>query len=449
MHTLTCPLPLFRRVLGRLAGAPGEPVRLTVGSSCVGSDFVWLARGVGTRAAPGEAVGSEAFLVDLLTDPLTPRALTHDIRPTSVAGRLAISFDSSTASVVGYVATPAGPHPLDHLALVGAGMRDLPCHQPGARQPHEALHRNWRRTKGPPLMPDHWRRTIGALGGEGVWRRLVGLRIGIVGCGRTGSLVAAQLAQLGVRDLLLIDADCLEPHNLGEMPGVRQVGAPKVAAVANYLRQTLAAPGHIVPLARSIREKEAITAAKTRDVLVCAVDNDAGRLIATFVAAFHHKVLIDIGTGVFRRSAAAQPPSAPDRLEDVPLQVRGPHPPYDRAMGADVRVILPGDGCLRCRGGLTDYDNAMRELCGVPPRDDPTPGVDRERAGSLLSLNAMAAAVAVQMLQDLVADRLHASTWAHLDYTQTGQLSVRYPAAWDGDGACALCERAGIGDLGI
>ena len=62
------------------------------------------------------------------------------------------------------------------------------------------------------------------------------LRVGVVGCGGTGSAVAMLLARLGVGQIALFDEDVVERTNLNRLHGARQSDAdamrPKVQAVA-------------------------------------------------------------------------------------------------------------------------------------------------------------------------------------------------------------------------
>lgn len=270
-----------------------------------------------------------------------------------------------------------------------------------------------------------WSRTIGALRGEEIWERLIGLHIAIIGCGRTGSLVAVTLARLGIRQLTLIDPDIVEPHNLGEMDAMTDadLGRPKAEAIADHLHSLLKprlSEGHrvfpsIVPIVTPITDPTALKAAKKCDVLFCCADNDAAHLATAILATLYHKVLMDIGTGIFYQN-----------------QISPPHTP--RMMGADIRLILPDDGCLLCRGNLSNYTQAVEDLCnnrslaGLQQED-----WNRQRAGSLRSLNQLAAALGVQMLQDLVAERIQASTWAHLEFDNAGRLTF-FRAGQDGKG---------------
>ena len=165
--------------------------------------------------------------------------------------------------------------------------------------------------------------------------------VALIGCGRTGSLVAVSLARLGVDRLVLIDPDIVEPHNLGEMEAVSDadVGCLKAEAVARHLH-ALHPQTSSSALVASITDPATLAAARSCAVLVCCADNDAARLATAVLATLYHKVLLDISTGVFHAASAAQ-----------------------RRMGADVRLILPGDGCLLCRGSLVDYAGAVEALC--------------------------------------------------------------------------------------
>src|SRR6185312_10731205 len=64
------------------------------------------------------------------------------------------------------------------------------------------------------------------------------LRVGIVGCGGTGSATAEQLVRLGVRTFTLVDPEELAESNVTRLYGSNpnQVGQPKVDVVAQNLR---------------------------------------------------------------------------------------------------------------------------------------------------------------------------------------------------------------------
>lgn len=281
---------------------------------------------------------------------------------------------------------------------------------------------------------ERWSRTIGALGGEAIWQRLVGLHIAVIGCSRSGSLAAVTLARSGVRHLTLIDPDVVELHNLGEMDAAlaADVGRPKAEALADHLRSLLTpGGGTVAPLVASIADPAALAVVKGCEVLVSCPDHDAARLAAAIAAALYHRVPLDIGTGIHFT------------VGDGPVR--------NRAMGADVRLILPGDGCLLCRGNLAAYAQAVDDLCHHRPLaalQNRQRQWHTQRAGSLRMLNQPAVGLGLQMLQNLVAERLRASTWAHIEFDAAGRLQVTYPQPPSSgqSASCPLCARAGLGD---
>jgi hypothetical protein len=119
-------------------------------------------------------------------------------------------------------------------------------------------------------------------------------------------------------------------------------------------------------------------------------------------------------------------------------------------MGADVRLVLPGERCLLCLGGLADPDGARRVLASADAEQAFHAGRDwrRERTGSLRSLNHLAASVALRLWEDFVAGRVRASTWTHIEFDPSGRLTVSHPATTPTT-PCRLCGLVGWGEEGI
>ena len=270
---------------------------------------------------------------------------------------------------------------------------------------------------------ERWSRTVGALGAA-AWRRLVTLRYAIVGCGRTGSLLAHDLAALGVRHLVLVDPDRLERHNLGEMAGVGEtdLGRPKAEALARHLAGTFpwVRPE---PVVASVTARRSLQALLSCDVLCCCADRDSARLATAILAVLYLRPLLDIGTGVLIPRGAAQP-----------------------VMGADVRLLLPGEGCLLCVGGLVAPEEARRNLQSPQVEGSGRGGEwRRERAGSLRSLNQVAVGLALRLWEELVAERRREGAWLRLTFDPEGrpalQVLPRQP-----DPNCPLCRYLAGGD---
>jgi hypothetical protein len=106
-----------------------------------------------------------------------------------------------------------------------------------------------------------------------------------------------------------------------------------------------------------------------------------------------------------------------------------------------VRLLLPRAGCIRCVGGLADFDQAEYDLHALPgalPRRPPDPWNARGRLGSLITLNSLAVSCGVQSWLDLLEGTLTASIWHRLRWRSGGGLEVN--SALMGAGAeCALC----------
>src|ERR1041385_736535 len=90
------------------------------------------------------------------------------------------------------------------------------------------------------LIGDEINRTV-SFWGDANQRDLGRLRVGIVGLGSVGSILAESLARTGVRHLTLIDFDVIKNHNLDRTAGARPQDAkrktPKVLVAQRNLNQ--------------------------------------------------------------------------------------------------------------------------------------------------------------------------------------------------------------------
>ncbi len=289
--------------------------------------------------------------------------------------------------------------PLEAVQLVGAGM---PRWLPGAVAPAAE----------PMLAGDGlFSRYLEPIGGRDAHARLRALRIGIVGCSRLGSLLVTALGKIGVREVVLVDADVVEDHHLDAMdvPGPQCVGMHKVDAVA-ALQAELAPDLRVHAIAHDVEHRDAIAALRTCDVIVTAPDRGQPRLLASLCASAYGRVHLDIGSGVLRRDEGRS---------------------ADLDFGADIRLILPGH-CLLCVGGV-DLDT--RHVADWR----------RQRAGSLRSLNGMATSYALFLLERLITGDLGATTWTRLRLDARAQLRTEQPA-FSARPQCPVCSESGRGD---
>ncbi len=157
------------------------------------------------------------------------------------------------------------------------------------------------------------------------------LRVGIVGCGGTGSAVAMLLARLGVGQIVLFDNDIVDQTNLNRLHGACQADAdamlPKVKVVAREISE-LGLGVRVVPVNAWVGDPVCRDALKSCDILFGCTDDHDGRMFLNRFAYYYLTPVIDIGLAI----------DVGD--EDVPKI---------KALDGRVTVIGPGNTCLLCR----------------------------------------------------------------------------------------------------
>lgn len=198
-----------------------------------------------------------------------------------------------------------------------------------------------------PAFRDVFRRTVAMWGAEN-HARLARLRIGIVGLGSVGSLVAETLARMGCEDFVLIDFDVVEPHNLDRLVTATEsdVGRAKVDVARDRIRSVRTAEAvnvRVVP--NSVAEENGYQAALDCDVIFSCVDRPRARHILNHFAYAHLIPVIDGGIAARFRSGEFR--------------------------GADwqVQTVGPERACLECLGTY-DPSDVSTEAAGK--LDDPS-----------------------------------------------------------------------------
>jgi len=271
-------------------------------------------------------------------------------------------------------------------------------------------------------------RTTGAFGaaGDRVLERMRSRPMAIFGASRTGLFIAEWAVRLGI-PLLLCDQKPVKASHLGEISlliGEQDVGQPKVKAFAWRVGEWGLGAASVEPLVARADSPDGVAAARRAALLVDACDTDAGRLAVAMLATVFLKPQLSIGCG-------------------VRFDVEG-----RRSLGADVRLVLPGERCLLCLGGLTDYPRALRELAAGPPLATEESWRE-ERAGSLRSLNQTATGVGLRLIEDLFAGRVRTSRWVRIEWLEDGRVITREPQPGPRRTDCALCRKAGEGDAAL
>ena len=234
-----------------------------------------------------------------------------------------------------------------------------------------------------PAVMSIFDRNVLAFGGP-IQHTVGDLRVGIVGCGGTGSAVAEQLTRLGARHLLLIDPDVLTETNTTRIYGSTppDVGIHKVDVLATHLRRIAPALA-CDTISGSIAEQAIARRLTACDVVFGCTDDNAGRLILSRFATYLLTPVID--SGVLLSSDA----------ESV-------------LTGIDARTttLIPGQACLICRGRV-DLARAAAELLTPQERraradEGYAPALGRTEPSVVTFTTLIAAAAVTELLERLI-----------------------------------------------
>lgn len=271
----------------------------------------------------------------------------------------------------------------------------------------------------PPELYDRQVRAFGAAGQMTLSR----LRVGIVGLGGTGSVVAQQLAHLGVGALLLIDSDCLETTNLNRVVGARpsDVGRPKVAVAEDMIRAIHPA-ARVTSLVADVQDAPTVRRLLDVDCVVNCTDSHGSRAVVNQLAYQYVVPAFDLGVVI--------------------------HPGHDGTgrLAGRVQMLAPGLPCLIC-GNVLDPEAVRRDLLSPAAR-----AADPYVVGSLLptpqpaviSLNSVAASLAVTMLLAAVTGVPGIARHQRLRL----ESGVVTPVEGTPQPACPVCSSAGASGRG-
>jgi molybdopterin/thiamine biosynthesis adenylyltransferase/proteasome lid subunit RPN8/RPN11 len=317
----------------------------------------------------GEARGTGSSLIFAHTHPAGPLEFSHTDRAGEqrllpfLARRLPGRLHAALLlTPTGNLARSVGDG--KEMAVIEVGQRRV-CHAPG---------------QGQTLVDERFDRQIRAFGAEG--QAAIGqLTIGIVGLGGTGSVVAQQLAYLGVQSFILVDPDIVEATNLNRVVGAKpqDIGRPKVEVAKDHIL-SIAPRVHVEVMQDSIlHDACSRRLAHATDWLWGCTDSHGSRAVINKIAYQYLIPSIDMGVAIV---AGAQGIT----------HVTG-----------RVQQLSPGRPCLLCHG-LLDGEAVRRDFMSEADlAKDPYflgAGVPQP---AVISLNSTVASLGVTMFLSSVA----------------------------------------------
>ena len=167
---------------------------------------------------------------------------------------------------------------------------------------------DWLEISLPPALKEYRKRKSQdrslAAWGESVQNIMSNIKVGVIGTGSVGSIVAESLARIGVGDIMLMDYDLIKTENLDRMlhSYEKDVGKPKVKVLAKAIKKSSSALNPIIePLILNVCSEEGYRKALDCDVLFSCVDRPWPRSVLNHIALSHLIPVIDGGISVERR----------------------------------------------------------------------------------------------------------------------------------------------------
>jgi molybdopterin/thiamine biosynthesis adenylyltransferase len=272
--------------------------------------------------------------------------------------------------------------------------------------------------------------------GHRVNAQLRGLRVGVVGCGGTGSATAMLLARLGVGQLVLFDEDIVESSNLNRLHGARQSDADAMRPKVDVLSQEIASLGlgvRVVPMRRWIGDTSCRDALKSCDVIFGCTDDHDGRLLLNRLAYFYLIPVIDVGLAI-----------VPDERREGRV----------RELSGRTTLLAPGGPCLLCRDIVDPIRAREEDLRRRSPeeyerqkREAYVQG-DGNPAPAVVTFTTATACMAVDELLDGLSDFRGQGGWSWQRVRRFDLMRDRMPGALARD--CSICADSaywGRGDI--
>ncbi|KKC24355.1 HesA/MoeB/ThiF family protein [Sphingomonas sp. SRS2] len=146
-------------------------------------------------------------------------------------------------------------------------------------------------------VPEHARRVAQSFG-AGTYEQLRRLRIAVVGCSGTGSVVIDQLSRNCVGELVLVDPDRIEDKNLNRIVNSRRADAVGGRFKVDVLADAIEALDFGTRVERypvSLFSPKALEAVASCDIVFGCMDSVDGRHLLNRLATFYQLAYFDLG----------------------------------------------------------------------------------------------------------------------------------------------------------
>ena len=253
------------------------------------------------------------------------------------------------------------------------------------------------------------------------------MRVGIVGLGSVGCIVAETMARIGVRQIKLFDPDRIEEHNLDRLlyGTANDIGKLKVDVAKTKMELSATADeAAIIAISKSIKDRDAFNELLDCDIIISCVDRPVARDILNYVANAHLIPVIDCGVAIRKNRNR-------DTLESAHWRAH---------------VITPYHQCLRCN---RQYNTGMvsAELDGSldnPSYISALPVEDIPGNQNVFPFSLGVAAMAVNlMLRYLIGQKWWPPVQQQDYQFQTGKITVTNEEC---STQCAFRLRRAMGD---
>ncbi|MFC3068927.1 HesA/MoeB/ThiF family protein [Phenylobacterium soli] len=264
---------------------------------------------------------------------------------------------------------------------------------------------------------DVYDRQVRAFGRAGQ-TAIASTEVALVGLGGTGSVVAQELAHLGVRRFLLIDPDKLETSNRNRVFGAQPelIGRHKVEIAAeNILKVNPQA--QIETRVEDVLTRAAADRLAESDFIFLCTDSHASRAMVSQLAYQHLVPAIDMGVSIGVGDAGEV-----------------------REITGRAQMLAPGLGCLLCAGAISSEVVRIEMMTEVQRAQDPYFRGQGEPQPAVVSLNATMSSLAVSMFMGAVTSAPFRARYQWYDGV-TGRL--RTPTVGRNPG-CLVCSSSGV-----